>query len=50
MGKLLDTIQTPADIKSFTIPQLEALAQEIREKLILVLSKTGGHLGPTWAW
>jgi 1-deoxy-D-xylulose-5-phosphate synthase len=46
MGKLLDTIQSPADIKSFTVSQLESLAQEIRERLILVLSKTGGHLGP----
>src|ERR1700691_6282367 len=46
MGKLVDTIHTPADIKSFTVPELEALAQEIREQLILVLSKTGGHLGP----
>src|SRR5580692_3025168 len=46
MGKLLDTIHSPADIKSFTVPELEALAQEIREQLILVLSRTGGHLGP----
>src|ERR1700753_3200867 len=46
MGKLLDTLHSPADIKTFTVPDLEALAQEIREQLILVLSKTGGHLGP----
>jgi 1-deoxy-D-xylulose-5-phosphate synthase len=46
MGNLLDTIESPADIKTLTIPELEALAQEIRERLILVLSKTGGHLGP----
>ena len=46
MGKLLDTIDSPADIKRFTVPELEALAQEIREQLIRVLSKTGGHLGP----
>jgi 1-deoxy-D-xylulose-5-phosphate synthase len=46
MGKLLDTIHSPADIKGFSVPELEALAQEIREKLILVLAKTGGHLGP----
>ena len=46
MGNLLDQIQSPADIKSFSIPQLEQLAQEIRERLILTLSKTGGHLGP----
>ena len=46
MGNLLDTIDSPADIKSLTVRQLEALAQEIREHLILVLAKTGGHLGP----
>jgi 1-deoxy-D-xylulose-5-phosphate synthase len=46
MGKLLDTVHSPADIKKLSIPQLEALAQEIRERLILTLSKTGGHLGP----
>lgn len=46
MGKLLDTIESPADIKRFTVPELESLAQEIREQLIRVLSKTGGHLGP----
>jgi 1-deoxy-D-xylulose-5-phosphate synthase len=46
MGNLLDTVHSPADIKKFSIPQLETLAQEIRERLILSLSKTGGHLGP----
>ena len=46
MGKLLDTIQSPADVKKLSVPQLEALAQEIRERLIVTLSKTGGHLGP----
>ena len=46
MANLLDQINSPADIKSLTIPQLETLAQEIRERMIRVLSKTGGHLGP----
>jgi len=46
MGNLLDTIHTPADLRKLTIPQLESLAQEIRERLIVTLSKTGGHLGP----
>jgi 1-deoxy-D-xylulose-5-phosphate synthase len=46
MGKILDTINSPADIKSLSLVELEALAQEIREHMILVLSKTGGHLGP----
>ncbi len=42
----LGTIQSPADIKSLSVPELQALAQEIRERLIVSLSKTGGHLGP----
>ena len=46
MGNLLDQVHSPADIKSLSIPQLEQLAQEIRERLVLTLSKTGGHLGP----
>jgi 1-deoxy-D-xylulose-5-phosphate synthase len=47
MGKpLLDTIHSPADIKGLSVRQLESLAQEIREHLIRVLAKTGGHLGP----
>ena len=46
MGKLLDSIHSPADLRRLSIPQLEKLAQEIRERLIVTLSKTGGHLGP----
>ena len=46
MSEILDTIQAPADIKHLSIPQLELLAAEIRERLIRTLSKTGGHLGP----
>ncbi len=46
MPNILDTIHSPADIKNLSIPELESLAQEIRERLILTLSKTGGHLGP----
>jgi 1-deoxy-D-xylulose-5-phosphate synthase len=43
---LLETISSPADVKQLTMPQLELLAQEIREFLIATLAKTGGHLGP----
>jgi len=46
LSTLLETIQSPADVKRLNTPQLEQLAQEIRERMILVLSKTGGHLGP----
>jgi 1-deoxy-D-xylulose-5-phosphate synthase len=46
MAHLLDDIRSPADVKQLTRPQLEQLAAEIREELITVLAKTGGHLGP----
>jgi len=46
MGKLLETIQSPADVKRLNDAQMEQLAREIREFLIQTLSKTGGHLGP----
>ena len=46
MGNFLDAIHSPADLRTLTVPQLELLAQEIRERLIVTLSKTGGHLGP----
>ncbi|HEY0786251.1 MAG TPA: 1-deoxy-D-xylulose-5-phosphate synthase N-terminal domain-containing protein, partial [Acidobacteriaceae bacterium] len=46
MSKLLGTIHSPADIKQLSMAELESLAQEIRERLILSLSKSGGHLGP----
>jgi 1-deoxy-D-xylulose-5-phosphate synthase len=46
MGNLLDEIESPADIKGFSIAQLESLAAEVRERLIRSLSQTGGHLGP----
>lgn len=46
MSQILDTINSPGDIKQLSLPQLEQLAQEIRERLIAVLARTGGHLGP----
>src|ERR1700682_3774253 len=46
MARLLDSINSPADVKKIPLEQLPTLAQEIREELISVLAKTGGHLGP----
>jgi 1-deoxy-D-xylulose-5-phosphate synthase len=46
MGNLLDTIHCPADLRKLSVAQLAVLAQEIRERLIVTLSRTGGHLGP----
>jgi len=46
MVELLSSIESPADVKRLTIAQLTQLAEEIRERLILGVSKTGGHIGP----
>src|SRR5208337_4732565 len=46
MARILDTINSPADVKRLSLPELEQLASEIREELITVLARTGGHLGP----
>jgi 1-deoxy-D-xylulose-5-phosphate synthase len=46
MEELLSKIESPADVKRLSIPQLTQLAEEIRERLILGVSKTGGHIGP----
>ena len=45
-GRLLDGIRGPDDIKAIREQDLPQLAQEVRDKLIQVLSQTGGHLGP----
>ncbi|MCX5716282.1 MAG: 1-deoxy-D-xylulose-5-phosphate synthase [Candidatus Omnitrophica bacterium] len=44
MGKLLDTINSPADLKKIPVAQLPQLAQEIREEIIRVICKSGGHI------
>lgn len=41
---LLETIQGPQDIKKFSTQQLKQLCQEIRERIIEVVSINGGHL------
>ncbi len=42
---ILDRVKTPADMKAFTDFELRALADEVREETISVVSETGGHLG-----
>ncbi len=44
--RLLEGINSPADIKALREHDLPQLAQEVRDELIKVLSQTGGHLGP----
>ncbi len=41
---LLNTIETSQDLKSLDRDQLPALARELRERIIQVVSKNGGHL------
>lgn len=44
MTSLLDTIQSPLDLRQLDRHQLPALAEELRAFLIQSVAKTGGHL------
>lgn len=43
---LLENIKTSSDIKKLSSQQMRMLAQEIRQRLVTVTAKTGGHLAP----
>ncbi len=45
MSKLIEQINSPADLKKFSEKDLPLIAEEMREEIIRVVSKTGGHLG-----
>ena len=42
---LLDKVSIPADLRSFSISELEILSDELREFLLYSVGKSGGHLG-----
>ncbi|WP_439491701.1 1-deoxy-D-xylulose-5-phosphate synthase N-terminal domain-containing protein, partial [Blastomonas fulva] len=42
---LLDTVETPADLRKLKPTQLRQLADELRQEVISAVSVTGGHLG-----
>ena len=42
---LLDRVNIPADIRSFSISELENLSNELREFLLYSVGQSGGHLG-----
>jgi 1-deoxy-D-xylulose-5-phosphate synthase len=44
---LLPRVDSPADLKAMPLKDLEQLAGELREFIIEVVSKTGGHLAPS---
>ena len=45
--RLLDTIDSPGDLKRLSLGELLELAGEIRQEIIETTSKTGGHLAPS---
>ncbi|MBI2943041.1 MAG: 1-deoxy-D-xylulose-5-phosphate synthase [Candidatus Wallbacteria bacterium] len=42
----LENLVHPQEVKKLSVPQLEELAEVIREKLVEVASSNGGHLAP----
>jgi len=43
---LLDSVNSPKDIKHMTVEELKQLAAEIRQVLITRVTETGGHMAP----
>ncbi|MGE4560014.1 MAG: 1-deoxy-D-xylulose-5-phosphate synthase, partial [Desulfobulbus sp.] len=46
-SSLLDTINSPRDLRRLSLPQMARLAQELRETIITTVAQTGGHLAPS---
>ncbi|MDD4859550.1 MAG: 1-deoxy-D-xylulose-5-phosphate synthase [Dehalococcoidales bacterium] len=44
MPRILDEINSPADLKGLTPPELKQLAEELRQELIATVTANGGHL------
>ena len=42
---LLNTIDSPADLRKLSRAQLRTVADEVRQKVLDTVSQTGGHLG-----
>ena len=45
-NKILDRVNSPLDLKILSLEEMNRLAEEIRQLLIEVVSKNGGHLAP----
>jgi len=45
-SRILDRVSGPADVKALSSAELPQLAQEIRNDIIAVTAKNGGHVGP----
>ncbi len=44
---LLEKINKPDDLKKYSVEQLQILAKEIREQILITVSNNGGHLAPS---
>src|SRR5687768_2378202 len=42
---LLETVNSPADLRRLSLAELDTLAQEVRDFIVNAVSVTGGHLG-----
>src|SRR6266568_2262462 len=45
MARLLDRIDSPADLKKLAVSELPALCQELRDEIVQTCVKNGGYLG-----
>lgn len=43
--RIFDSIAYPIDLKHLTLNQLKQLSEEVRQEVISIVSRTGGHLG-----
>ena len=43
---VLDKVNSPADLRSLSIDEMNALSQEMRELIMKKVNTIGGHLGP----
>ena len=46
-NSILEKVNSPEDIRGLELPELDALAGEIRKKMIETVSRNGGHLAPS---
>lgn len=46
MAGILSQIHNPSDLKELSLPKLEVLCQELRQKIISTVALNGGHLAP----
>ena len=44
---ILGRIESPADVRDLSLPQLRELAQDIRNLIVQTVARTGGHLAPS---